>query len=72
MDLEAISGPKKSDQRHAPIVREVTGEIIESSALILKDDTNPFEAMYKWDVQDRVTISSAARRKYRDSIASVL
>ena len=71
MDLDAISGPKKSDQRNTPIVHEVTGEIVESGALILKDDYNPFEAMYKWDVQDRVTISSEARRKYRDFIAGV-
>ena len=72
MDLEAVSGPKKSDQRYTPIVHEVTGEIVESMPLILKEESNPFEAMYKWDVQDRVTISSEARRKYRDSIAIVL
>ena len=71
MDLDAISGPKRSDQRHLPIVHEETGEIVESRALILKDETNPFESMYKWDVQDRVTISSEARRKYRDFIARV-
>jgi len=71
MDLEAISGPKKSDQPHSAIVHEATGELVESRALILKDNTNPFEAMYKWDVQDRVTISPEARRKYRDFIAGV-
>ena len=68
MDLDAISGPKRSDQPHIPIVNEETGEIIESRALILKDETNPFEAMYKWDVQDRVTISPEARRRYRELI----
>jgi len=68
MDLDAISGPKRSDQPHTPIVHEETGEIVESRALILKDETNPFEAMYKWDVQDRVTISTEARRKYREFI----
>ena len=71
MDLDAISGPKRSDQPPVLIVNEETGEIVESRALILKDETNPFETMYKWDVQDRVTISSEARRKYRDFIASV-
>ena len=68
MDLDAISGPKRSEQRRTPIVHEETGEIIESSALILRDETNPFEGMYKWDVQDKVTISIAARRKYRELI----
>lgn len=71
MDLDAISGPKRSDQPPVLIVNEGTGEIVESRALILKDETNPFETMYKWDVQDRVTISPEARRKYRDFIAAV-
>ena len=71
MDLDAISGPKKSDQPRTPIVHEGTGEIVESRALILKDETNPFEIMYKWDVQDRVTISTEARRKYRELIVRV-
>jgi hypothetical protein len=71
MDLDAISGPKKSDRPLIPIVNEETGEIVESRALILKDETNPFEAMYKWDVQDRVTISPEARRKYRELILQV-
>jgi len=68
MDLDAISGPKRSDRPLIPIVEEGTGEIVESRALILKDETNPFEAIYKWDVQDKVTISTAARRKYRELI----
>ena len=71
MDLDAISGPRRSNDK-TPVVREVTGEIVESRALILKDETNPVEDMYNWDVQDRVTISSAARRRYRDLIAEVL
>ncbi len=71
MDLEAISGPKKSDQPYEPVISEDTGVIVASRALILKDETNPFEDMHKWDVQDRVTISSEARRKYRDYIALV-
>ena len=71
MDLEAISGPKQSDQPLTPVVNDEMGAIIDSRALILKDDTNPFEAMYKWDVQDRVTISSEARRKYRAFIDRV-
>jgi hypothetical protein len=71
MDLDAISGPRRSNQDKTPVVHEVTGEIVESGALVLKDDYNPFETMYKWDVQDRVTISSEARRKNRDFIDRV-
>lgn len=68
MDLDAISGPKLSDQPHVPIVSEEPGAVVNTRALILKDETNPFEAMYKWDAQDRVTISPEARRKYREFI----
>ncbi len=71
MDLEAISGPKKSDQPYLPVISEEPGAIVDSRALVLKDETNPFDTMYKWDVQDRVTISPEARRKYREFIARV-
>ena len=71
MDLEAISGPKHSDEPYVPVISDEPGIIVDSRALILKDETSPFESMYKWDVQDRVTISPEARRKYRDFIAGV-
>ncbi len=69
MDLNAISGPDQTDQPYTPVVRDGTGAVIDSGALVLKDDSSPFETMYKWDVQDRVTISPEARRRYRDHIA---
>ncbi len=68
MDLDAISGPKRSERNRTPIVHEEPEAVVDSRALILKDETNPFEIMYKWDVQDKVTISAAARRKYRELI----
>jgi hypothetical protein len=71
MDLEAISGPKQSDQSYVPVISDEPGIIVNSRALILKDETSPFETMYKWDVHDRVTISPEARRKYREFIARV-
>ena len=71
MDLEAISGPKRSDRRPTPIIHEEPAAIVETRALILQDETNPFEDMYKWDVQDKVTISTEARRKFMAFIAQV-
>ena len=72
MDLEEIRGPKKSDQSYEPVIIDEAGAVVESRALILKDETHPFETLYKWDVQDRVTISSEARHKYSMFIARAI
>ncbi len=66
MDIEEISGPRILNTVKLPVSREVPAPVEEKAlASHIRQRVSPYEDLDRWDVRDRVTISSEARRRYR-------
>lgn len=66
MDIEEISGPKVPDVIHPPATSDELVPVEEKARLSpIRVRTGPHEDIDRWIVEDRVTISSKARRKYK-------
>jgi hypothetical protein len=66
MDLDAISGPKIPDVIHPPITTDGP-EPVEKKSLArrIRERTSPYEDLDRWAIEDRVTISPEARRRFK-------
>jgi hypothetical protein len=71
MDLEAISGPKIPDVIYPPITTDKP-EPVEKKAGVrrIRERTSPYEDLDRWTIEDRITISPEARRRYKAMHAS--
>ncbi len=69
MDIEAISGPKLSQSIKRPFKREGIIPVEQIDHLSIIDDGRPYEPPGIWSIEDRVTISARARRKYNEMLA---
>jgi hypothetical protein len=71
MDLDSISGHIIPDVIQAPITTD-TPEPVEKKSLAhrIKERTIPYEDLDRWTIEDRVTISPEARRRYKAMRAS--
>lgn len=66
MDLEAISGPKIPDVIHPPVTSDKPEPVEKKSRIRrISARTSPYEDLDRWVVEDRVTISPEARRRYQ-------
>ncbi|HBH61065.1 MAG TPA: hypothetical protein DDX85_04850 [Nitrospiraceae bacterium] len=66
MDLEAISGPKLPDVIHPPISSHGLKPVKKKSGVRrITQRTSPYEDLDRWTIQDRVTISPEACRRYQ-------
>ena len=66
MDLEAISGPKIPDVIHPPITSDEPAPVEKKTrARRITERTSPYEDLDRWSIEDRVTISPEARRRYK-------
>jgi hypothetical protein len=66
MDLDAISSPKIPDVIHPPITSDELGPVEKKSRVrLIRERTSPYEDLERWTIEDRVTISPEARRRYK-------
>ncbi len=66
MDIEEISGPRVPAVIHPSITADEAGPVqAENRVSHIKARTSPYEDLQRWIIEDRVTISPEARRKYK-------
>ncbi len=66
MDLDAISGPKIPDLIHPPVTSDELEPVEKKSRVRrIRERTSPYEDLDRWTIEDRVTISPEARRRYK-------
>lgn len=66
MDLEAISGPKIPDVIHPPLTSDELEPVEKKSRVRrIRERISPYEDMERWMIEDWVTISPEARRRYQ-------
>ncbi|MEW6600552.1 MAG: hypothetical protein AB1499_06240 [Nitrospirota bacterium] len=66
MDLDAISGPRIPDDIHTPASSNSL-EPVENKSRVrrITERASPYEDLERWMIEDKVTISPEARRRYR-------
>ncbi len=69
MDIEAISGPKLKESIKSRKIKPGVVPVVEAGPISIIDDGSQHENYYTWIIEDRVTISSRARRRYNAMIA---
>ena len=66
MDLDAISGPKIPDVIHPLITTDALEPVEKKSRVrLIRERTSPYEDLDRWIIEDMVTISPEARRRYK-------
>ncbi|MBI4681937.1 MAG: hypothetical protein HY757_02415 [Nitrospirae bacterium] len=66
MDIDEISGPRVPAVIHPEIATDEAEPVqAENRVSHIKARTSPYEDLQRWNIEDRVTISPEARRRYK-------
>jgi hypothetical protein len=66
MDIDEPGGPKIPDIIHTPLTTEGPAPVEKKSRVRrISERTDPYEDLDRWTIEDRVTISPEARRRYQ-------
>lgn len=69
MDIDETSGPRIPDILHPPTTSDEAMPVEEKARLRrIRERTSQYEDLDRWMIEDKVTISPEARRKFRQML----